>query len=430
MFNLIPTENWDYHTPDVLRGVLNALRHDPATNSGIRIPGLGTCQPIRSGRVGIFLAIKALRLRPNASVGVPLYCCPVVFKAIQAAGCTPRFIDVDCATYCMSAKDLAAKSSQVDAVIAVHMFGNVCDMLALRQAAPNKPFIEDCAQALGSRLDDQLVGSFGEIGVFSFRSGKYVSVGEGGALFCHDLNLEARVEELLSALPAPSTLQEFVHVTKTWIRSSLRRRPLWGLAGSRLWEIYNATARYTFKSPLVLTRIYGTDYEMTLLRLRTVPKQIEKQRINARYYEDNLKVPQEMLSWEAPGAQVNRLQYPLLPQTALQCDRMVQHLRFHQITTARPYRDIHAIAAAHYQYRGDCPQSEYIAQRVLVVPCHYDLKLAEVERITEQVNLAWERSGGRARAVAGEIVSRAHVNPDPLAETIVAAKCGPIQHDR
>ena len=41
---------------------------------------------------------------------------------------------------------------EVDAVVAVHMFGNLCDMPGLRKAAPGKSFIEDCAQALGSRL--------------------------------------------------------------------------------------------------------------------------------------------------------------------------------------------------------------------------------------------------------------------------------------
>ena len=76
------------------------------------------------------------------------------------------------------------------------MFGNVCDMPALREAAPGKPFIEDCAQALGSRLDGRLAGSFGEIAVFSFRSGKYLSVGEGGAVYCSDTDLESRLSEL------------------------------------------------------------------------------------------------------------------------------------------------------------------------------------------------------------------------------------------
>jgi dTDP-4-amino-4,6-dideoxygalactose transaminase len=100
---------------------------------------------VRSARAAIIVAIKALNLSPGASIGVPLYCCPVVFKAIEAAGCKPCFIDIDPGTFCISAKDLSAKSAQIDALIAVHMFGNLCDMPGIQEAAQDKPIIEDCA---------------------------------------------------------------------------------------------------------------------------------------------------------------------------------------------------------------------------------------------------------------------------------------------
>ena len=106
----------------------------------------------------------------------------MVFKAIRSAGCTPRFIDVDRATCRVSAEDLSSKASTVDAVIAVHTFGHVCDVDQMRDAAPGKPIIEDCAQALGSTLNGRSVGLFGDVAAWSFHSGKYVSVGEGGAL--------------------------------------------------------------------------------------------------------------------------------------------------------------------------------------------------------------------------------------------------------
>ena len=83
-----------------------------------------------------------------------------------------RFIDVDPTTFCMSASDLYAKRSQVDAVIAVHLFGNLCNMASLQEVAQGKPIIEDCAQALGSNIQGRIAGSFGAIAFFSFRSGQ------------------------------------------------------------------------------------------------------------------------------------------------------------------------------------------------------------------------------------------------------------------
>lgn len=405
MFTLLPNEHWDYGSIDAIRGLTTAFS---ARRSGkqrdICIPGLGQCRPVRSGRAAIVLALKALALPPRASIGVPLYCCPVVFKAIKAAGYVPRFIDVDPDTYCLSAADLAAKSSEVNAVIAVHMFGNVCDMPDLRRAAPGKPFIEDCAQALGSRLNDRLAGSFGEIAVFSFRSGKYLSVGEGAAVYSSDRNLEHQLSKIISTFSVPSRVDECVHVANTYLRSSLRTRPLWGMVGTRLWEAYSSTVSYTSQSPLVLGQVYETDLDLTIRRLPLLGSWIDKQRSNARYYDENLSVDAKMLCPEMPGAFFNRLQYPLLLPTPGQCDRLARHLRQNQISTARPYKDIAAIAATHYGYTGDCPQAERIARTVLVIPCNHAVKVADVERIAACVNRAWAEISGRGRGTGAALV--------------------------
>ncbi len=139
----------------------------------------------------------------------------------------------------MSAQDLSAKHSELDAVIAVHMFGNMCDMPRLQAAAPDAPFIEDCAQSLGSKLSGRMAGSFGAISIFSFRSGKYVSAGEGGALFSNNADLCSKAAEFVAALPAPTFVEEWLHVTKTYVKSLLRSKPLYGMVGYYLWEGLN-----------------------------------------------------------------------------------------------------------------------------------------------------------------------------------------------
>ncbi len=414
MFTLLPNEHWDYGAMDAIRGLRAAWsRRHSRIPWHIPISGLGPCLPIRSARAAIVVALKALRLPTDAAIGVPLYCCPVVFKAIKAAGHFPRFIDVDPETYCLSAADLAAKSSELKAVIAVHMFGNVCDVPALRSAAPGKPFIEDCAQALGSRLNGRLAGSFGEIAAFSFRSGKYLSVGEGGAIYCADPDIEARLLELITALPLPSRVDESVHVATTYLRSLFRTRPLWGLIGTRLWDAYNAMVSYTSQSPLVLSQIYETDRQMTLRRLPLLGSWISKQRSNARCYSQNLSVDAGMLCSETPGAFFNRLQYPILLPTSGQCDRLVARLRENQISTARPYKDIAAITATHFGYTGDCPRAERIASRLLVIPCHHALRAADVERVWTCVNRAWAEVSVRRRGMVATSTHRGATSLQP-----------------
>jgi perosamine synthetase len=301
------------------------------------------------------------------------------------------------------------------------MFGNVCDMPGLREAAPGKPFIEDCAQALGSRLNGRVAGSFGEIAAFSFRSGKYLSVGGGGAVYCSPTDLESQLSGLISELPVPSRLDECVHVATTYLRSRLRTQPLWGLIGSRLWSAYREKVSYTSQSPIVLGQMYETDRDLAVRRLSVLASLIEKQRSNADYYSRTLTVDADMLCSETRGALFNRLQYPLLVPTPAQCDRLVACLRKNQISTARPYQDIAAIAARHYGYTGDCPRAESVARTVLVIPCHHTLKAADIERIATCVNRAWAEVVGCPRRVGvpsirGGATSRQSGNVERMAE--------------
>jgi perosamine synthetase len=401
MLSLVPNEYWDYGAIDAIRGLKAAWsRNQLGTPTDIQLPGVGMCLPVRSARAATTLSLKALGLPPGASIGVPLYCCPVVFKAVKAAGCRVRFIDVEPDTYCLSAADLAAKCHEVDAVIAVHMFGHPCNMPALRDAAPGKPFIEDCAQALGSRRDGRATGSFGDIAVFSFRSGKYLSVGHGGAVYCWDPTLHSVLCESIAALPAPGRGSESIHVATTWLRSLLRSRPLWGAVGARLWDAYSAKVSYASQSPIVLAQMYATDRDLAVRRMPLLPGWIDRQRSNADYYSQNLSVDPAMLCAEPPGSYFNRLQYPLLVPTPSQCDRLAAFLRADQISTARPYKDIAGVAAAHYGYKGDCPRAERVASTVLVIPCHHALKTTDVERIAACVNTAWIQVGGRPGARA------------------------------
>lgn len=391
MLNLLPNEHWSYSPADLIQGFFTALSaRDPGIQY-IEIPRLGRCVAVRSARAAIMVALKALELPRGASVGIPLYCCPVVSSAVRAAGCRARFIDIDPETYCLSATDLAAKSNEVEAVIAVHMFGNVCDVLGLRKAAPGKPIIEDCAQALGSLHLGRPAGSFGDIAVFSFRSGKYLSTGEGGAVYCRETELKSRISKLISALPRPSPIEECAHVASTFTRSLLRRRPLWGALGARLWEAYSETVTHTSQSPLALTQVYETDRALAVRRLPLLAAWIERQRANADYYARNLKVDTGMLCAETPGAYFNRLQYPLLLPTTSLCMRLAAHLKENHISTSRPYKDITAIARTHYSYEGDCPQAEQIAGTVLVIPCHHAINAMDLERTATSINCAWQR---------------------------------------
>jgi perosamine synthetase len=394
MLGLLPTELHQYSISDVIRGMIAAWK--PVDSQvAISLPGLGEGIPIRSARAAVIVTIKALGLPPGSRVGVPLYCCPVVFKAIKAADCMPRFLDIDPGTFCLSPEALRTKHSEIDAVIAVHMFGNVCDMPRVLDIMQGKPVIEDCAQSIGSKLDGRAVGSFGDVSFFSFRSGKYLSVGEGGALYSENKDLRARISELVGALPVPARTEEIKHVATTYIRSKLRSRPWWGLLGTRVWAVYNKKTDFADKSPIVMGRIFASDLSTVRKRLPRLDSMICSQRAHTDYYAHNVRLGPGMLCPEGPGNYYNRFMYPIVFPSTEQRDMMADHLKSRGIGTSRPYEDAIGGAARHYGYEGECPIAEQMLRRALIIPVHSKLRSIDIEHITRCLNEALGKISGQ-----------------------------------
>lgn len=390
MLGLIPVENWEYSLVDIITGLISTISTGDKYKT-INIYDIGSCIPARSARAAIHTAIKVLNLPTGARIGVPLYCCPVVFKAIEAAGCKHCFIDVDLDTCCMSVKDLAEKRNNLDAVVAVHMFGNACDMPALLDVVQGKPVIEDCAQSLGSKINGCMTGTFGTIAAFSFRSGKYLSVGEGGAIFSKQQIIMEKLAAKISTLPAPGISAELIHLAETYIRTKLRTRPLYGLVGYPLWQYYNKIVNYSAKSPIVFSQSYISDLAITFKRLKRLQAAIDKQRSYADLYARTLNLEKGMICMEKPSTFYNRYLYPIMFPSTSQRDFIATYLHNHRIGTAKPYHDIASVAATYYGYKGDCPVSEKIANGVLAIPSYYRLRKEEVQYIATCVNKGWQK---------------------------------------
>ncbi|MBE3144720.1 MAG: DegT/DnrJ/EryC1/StrS family aminotransferase [Planctomycetes bacterium] len=388
MLNLLPAELHYYSLGDLARGFVAAT--DPAFNRRpITLPSLGDGIPLRSARAGIVLAIKALNLEPGSRIGVPLHCCPVVFKAIKTAGCRPRFLDVDPGTFCISPEDLYAKRSELDAVVAVHMFGNLCEMGSVQKAMDGKPIIEDCAQALGSTLSGQWAGSMGTIGVFSFRLGKYLSVGEGAAIYTSHSELRESLTRLATDLATPTMSEEIQHLLETFTRSKLRSKPFWGLLGSSIWGLYNKNTDFIDKSPIVMGQIFRSDLEIARHRMAHLDQMINSQRKNAAYYISNLSLDASMLCLERPGTFYNRLMFPVVFSSTKHRDFMRTCLKKSGISTATPYEEVIEGAAKDYGYSGDCPVAERLLKRTLVIPCNHRLRMQDIKHIVQSFNNAW-----------------------------------------
>jgi perosamine synthetase len=392
LISLIPTEHWEYQIGDLLASFAK-LFGKKRFGEMLLVPGIGECIPTRSGRVSLIVAIKALGLKPGARIGVPLYCCPVVFNAIKATGCIPRFIDVECDNFCLSYEDLLKKHSELDAIIAIHMFGNLCEVEDLQQIAKDRPVIEDCAQALGSMANGRLAGSWGRISFFSFRSGKYISAGEGGAIFSPDDRIMNRMKKLISEMPVPSEADEGWHSTKIYLKSAFRSKPLYGIVGYHLWRILSQKLSLSCNSEIAMGQMYDGDRRIVKKRIAYLKDAIAKQRAIAKIYSDYFRMEANMLCVERAGRIYNRYYYPVTFPSEKMRNDMASYLLDHCVDSIKYLNDIVSIAGRYYGYENDCPVSESLSKRVLIVPNYFSLREEEVEQICRTMNDGWKRIG-------------------------------------
>jgi len=390
MINLIPRDHWECKIKDFFKSIGSIIR--PAErNRYLNIEAFGQCIPVGTGRAGLVAAIRALDLPIGAKIAVPLYCCHVVFQAIVTARCKPCFIDIDPETFCLSPNDLSNKISDCAAVIAVHMFGNTCDMINIKAIAQGRPIIEDCAQALGSKINGQPVGTFGDISFFSFRSGKYVSAGEGGAVYSK--KYLSKIGDIISKTPRPSLLNELSHTLKIHIKSMLRSKPFYGMFGYKLWLFASKRTGPSENDTCSLTQIHSADLNIAINRLPELHSLIERQRANAFLYSTLLKLAPHMICHEKPNTYYNRYLYPIVFQSQKQRDDMASFLLSKNIDTMKYLDDIVNIAKKYFGYSGHCQTTEEYSKKVLIIPSYFSLKDSNIQYIADNLNNGWNWIG-------------------------------------
>lgn len=143
--------------------------------------GVPAVAAVSSGSAALELALRALGVSGGDEVIVPTYVCDALHHAVTRCGATAVLADADPATLSLAADDAKRRlTARTRCVIVPHAFGLAVDLGPF--AALGVPVLEDCAQALGARVDGRPVGSLGSIAVCSFYATKLLTTGEGGAV--------------------------------------------------------------------------------------------------------------------------------------------------------------------------------------------------------------------------------------------------------
>ncbi len=162
--------------------------------------------PCGNGTDALLIALMTLGLSPGDEVIVPAFCYVAEAEAAALLNVVPVWVDVEADTFNIDAAKIEqALSAKTRAIVAVHLFGQACDMESIcKIAKKNKLYvIEDNAQSLGTEVHfadgtKRMAGTVGHIGTISFFPSKPLGYGDGGAMMVTDVVLAERMRMIAS----------------------------------------------------------------------------------------------------------------------------------------------------------------------------------------------------------------------------------------
>lgn len=322
---------------------------------------------VSSCTAALYLALLALGIKRDDEVIVPSFTYVATANVVEYVGARPVFVDINLKTYNIDL-DLIEKAitKKTRAIIPVHLFGLSADMDPIMNIVEKYDLhvIEDAACAVGSLYKGRHVGTFGEVGCFSFHPRKIITTGEGGMLTTNDPKLAEEFESLRSH---GATISDLIrHRQGGFILPPFER--------------------------------LGYNYRMTDIQAAIGIEQMKKldlilkERINkANYYNRALAdLDKLMLPITPKDYQHSYQSYVILLKRNknLSRDRLANHLLENGIATRQGTHAVHALGYYKKKYkfkRDQFPNSLMADQFTLTLPLYTSLKKEEQDLAINRV---------------------------------------------
>ena len=355
-----------------------------------------------SARMGLYLALRQMKLPAGAGVILPSLTHPSVPQMVVACGLTPLFADVDPDTCLMEARNIPSEYwTRARVVIVTHLYGCPCPMedLSALPAEHQVAISEDCAQSCGATWRGRRTGSFGDAAYFSFALTKNFTTLGGGMLVTSQADLAQGLDSVLGA---------GTPVGDRMVRSKARMGRLMDLVtGPNIfpWALYPFLRLQAFLGHDFLHQAFAEPVatrapSAASLTLRPAPIQaglglIQLDSLDAKNGRRmaNGKRLLELLSG-IPG-----LGLPAIPagsdhifMTFLvrhpRRDALARALIHRGVDTSPGYLGANSAHPAFTAYRAACPNAEAIARQQLHLPIYPDLSPTDLEGIADALREA------------------------------------------
>lgn len=326
--------------------------------------GVKHCVTVCNGTIGLEIAIRALGL--EGEVIIPSYTFVATAHALHWQGITPVFADIDPVTHVLDPDAVRRMiTPRTTGIIGVHLWGRPAPVAELQAVADEHglQLMFDAAHAFGCSLNGAMIGGFGRAEVFSFHATKFFNSFEGGAILTND--------------------DELAHTTR------LMRN--FGFAGAD-----------NVIHPGTNGKMVEVCAAMGLTNLDSIDGVIETNKRNYHAYREALGVLPGVSVIEYNEAERNNFQYIVMEVdqggrasrdqivAALQAENVLARKYFwpgcHRM---QPYRELFPHA------RLMLPQTEYVADRVIVLPTGKDVTADAIATIGRIVGCMVNGTDGR-----------------------------------
>lgn len=318
---------------------------------------------MNSGTSALHVAVKALGLQEGDEVITTPYSFVASSNCLLYEGATPVFVDIDPLTLNIDTKKIEeAITARTKAILAVHVFGQVCQMDEIMRIARNHNLfvIEDACEALGAEWKGKKAGTFGDVSVFAFYANKQVTTGEGGILVTNSDHLY----ELACSLRNQGRSMQNSWLEHHRIGYNYRMSDLQAAVG---------LAQMQRLQELLQKREQVADRYMKLIEKHRLPVILPARMSEAK------------ISWFVFVL--------ILPQEADQ-QQVISFLSSKGIQTKPYFPSIH-LQPYYQKWYSEAPRSfpvsEQMSKRTLAIPFHNNLTAEEQEYVIEHVSLALAR---------------------------------------
>lgn len=269
-------------------------------------------------------------------------------------GAKPILVDVLPDTWCLDPLQVeAAITPRTKAILAVHLYGNLCEMDRLLEIGRRHgiPVVEDSAEAIGSIYDGARAGSLGAFGTFSFHGTKTLTTGEGGMFVTNDSDLFERVRTLSN------------HGRRTG-----ETRQFWPN------EI-----GFKYKMPNVAAAIGCAQMER-------IEELISRKRAIFAHYREGLRgLPLRVNPPDSPGRVQGYWMPTFVVEEGVHFDRNLLLARFKEYNIDGRVFFWPLSETGHFEFRHETPVSKSLSTRGVNLPSYHDILEEEMTRVVEVV---------------------------------------------